>query len=77
MPREKKYTKTVAVRLTKDEWELIAYALLKHNHKNPSEFMRSALSIKLALIEDELRQDGKKAAAKARREAKKAANVNA
>jgi hypothetical protein len=78
MPREKKYTKTIAVRVTAEEWECIRYAMQRDNLKNPTEFVRRALEVRFRVLTDAIADEAKRAEARAKREAKKAAaNVNA
>jgi len=77
MPREKKYTKTIAVRVTKEEWELIEFAMIRDGLKNPTAFMRGELDVAFRALRQSVIQAEKRAEARARREAKKAANVNA
>ena len=77
MPREKKYTKTIAVRVTPEEWELVQYAVRTSTHANPSAFLRFELENAFKIMRVAKAQAEKRAEARARREAKKAANVNA
>ena len=77
MPREKKYTRTIAVRVTEEEWELVQYAVRTNAHANPSAFLRFELENSFRIMRVMKAQDVKRAEAKAKREAKKAANVNA
>ena len=77
MPREKKYTRTIAVRVTEEEWELVQYAVRNNAHANPSAFLRFELENSFKIMRVMKAQDVKRAEAKAKREAKKAANVNA
>jgi len=77
--RQQKYTKTIAVRGTEDEWKCIQYALKRDNLKNPSEFIRRALEVRFRVLTDAIADEAKREEARARRAAKKAeaANVNA
>jgi hypothetical protein len=77
MPREKKYTRTVAVRLTEEEWELVQLAIRSDRLKNPTEYIRQELVHRFAILRVYKASEEKKAASKAKREAKKAANANA
>jgi Arc/MetJ family transcription regulator len=73
MPREKKYTKTIAFRVTAEEWELIAYAMERYRFKNPSTFVRNAVEDTFARLATSVAEDRKLEAARAKRAAKKAA----
>ena len=76
--RQQKYTKTIAVRVTAEEWECIRYAMQRDNLKNPTEFVRRALEVRFRVLTDAIAAEAKRAEARAKREAKKAAaNVNA
>jgi hypothetical protein len=76
--RQQKYTKTIAVRVTAEEWECIQYALKRDNLKNPSEFIRRALEVRFRVLTDAIADEAKRAEARAKREARKAAaDVNA
>ena len=78
MPREKKYTKTIAFRVTAEEWELIAYAMQRYQFNNPSTFVRHDLQATFGMLAVMLEDDRKREEARAKRAAKKAAaNVNA
>ena len=74
MPREKKYTKTIAFRVTAEEWELIAYAMQRYQFKNPSTFVRHDLQATFGMLAVMLEDDRKREEARAKRAAKKAAN---
>lgn len=76
--RQQKYTKTIAVRVTAEEWECIRYAMQRDNLKNPTEFVRRALEVRFRVLIDAIADEAKRAEARAKREARKAAaNVNA
>ena len=76
--RQQKYTKTIAVRVTEDEWQCIQYALKRDNLKNPTEFVRRALEVRFRVLTDAIADEAKRAEARAKREARKAAaDVNA
>lgn len=76
MPREKKYTKTIAVRITAEEWELITFSMSRDGFKNPSTFLRYELDNTFAALRESLSQANKRREAAERRAAKKAADVN-
>ena len=80
--RQQKYTKTIALRVTAEEWECIRYAMQRDNLKNPTEFVRRALEVRFRVLTDAIadetkREAAKRAEARAKRLAKKAANVSA
>jgi len=75
--RQQKYTKTIAVRVTEDEWKCIQYAMQRDGLKNPTEFVRRALEVRFRVLIDAIADEAKREVARARRAAKKAANVNA
>ena len=50
MAREKKYVKTVAVRLTDAEWEKVQAAMAAGKHKNPTEVFRAWIAPALAQV---------------------------
>lgn len=71
--REKKYTRTVAVRVTEEEWQLIEYAMKVDGHTKPSTWVRNALSNEFGTLRIMRAQDAKRAEAAAKRAANKAA----
>ena len=75
--REKKYTKTIAVRVTQEEWELIEFAMIRDGLKNPTKFLRKELELAFRALRQSVIQAEKRREAAERRAAKKAANVNA
>lgn len=76
--REKKYTRTVAFRVTAEEWELIQQDMANDGHTKPSTWLRSKLERDFIILRVVREQDAKRAEAAAKRAAKKAAaNVNA
>lgn len=76
--RQQKYIKTIAVRVTAEEWDCIRYAMQRDNLKNPTEFVRRALAVRFMVLTDAIAAEAKRAEARAKREAKKAAaDVNA
>jgi len=77
MPREKKYTRTIAVRVTQEEWDLILFDLERKGWDKPTAWLRHVITGRLAMTAIDRRDAIKKAEAKAKRDAKKAANVNA
>ena len=78
MPREKKYTRTVAFRVTAEEWELIQQDMAYKGHVKPSAWVRAELAPVFDVIRMVNAEQAKKAEAAAKRAAKKAAaNVNA
>ena len=78
MPREKKYTKTIAFRITADEWELIEQDMVYKGCAKPSAWVRGELAPVFDIIRMVNAEEAKKAEARAKRAAKKAAaNVNA
>lgn len=78
MPREKKYTRTVAFRVTAEEWELILQDMAYKGHGKPSAWVRAELAPVFDVIRLVNAEDAKRAEAAAKRAAKKAAaNVNA
>lgn len=73
-----KYTKTIAVRVTEDEWKCIQYAMQRDGLKNPTEFVRRALEVRFRVLTEAIADEAKREEARARRAAKKAAvDVNA
>lgn len=78
MPREQKYTRTVAFRVTAEEWELIQQDMAYKGHTKPSAWVRAELAPVFDVIRMVNADQAKKAEAAAKRAAKKAAtNVNA
>jgi len=78
MPREMKYTKTIAVRVTQEEWELIEFAMIRDGFKNPTVFMRNVLTDEFrALRQSVIAAEKRKEAADRRAAKKAAADVNA
>ena len=76
MPREKKYTKTIAFRVTAEEWELIEHGMKRAGHTKSSTWMREVLMTELqALAVSKIKAD-KLAEAAARRAARKAQVTN-
>lgn len=71
--REKKYTRTVAFRVTEDEWQLIEYAMKVDGHTKPSAWVRTALINEFMTLRAMRAQDAKRAEAAAKRAANKAA----
>ena len=72
--RSPKYTKTVAVRVTAEEWELIEFAMIRDGLKNPTAFIRGELKHTFSALRQSVIQAEKRREAAARRAAKKAAN---
>ena len=78
MPREKKYTKTIAFRVTAEEWELIVADMTDKGYKKASDWVRGELAEQLHYLRDRREANAKRAEAAAKRAAKKAAaNVSA
>ena len=76
--REKKYTKTIAVRVTQQEWDCIQYAMQRDGLQSPTDFIRRALEVRFRVLTDAIADEVKRAEARAKRLAKKAAtDVNA
>ena len=73
MPREKKYTKTIAFRITADEWDLIVAGMKVDGISTPSKFIRKELDLTFKTLRLVKEQDEKREAAAAKRAAKKAA----
>ena len=67
MPREKKYTKTIAFRVTAEEWELIATGMKVDNISTPSKFIRKELDLTFNTLRLIKEQDAKREAAAAKR----------
>ena len=74
MAREKTYTRTIAVRVTDEEWDLILFELERKGWTKPTQWMRHVITGRLALTAIDRKDALKKAEAKAKRDAKKAAN---
>ena len=92
MPREKKYTKTIAVRVTQEEWELIEYDVYQRGYESATDWLRWVIDGRIQLAQADRKrknkknelfaqyqrqQQAKRDAAAAKRAAKKAGNVNA
>jgi len=77
MPREKKYTRTIAVRVTAEEWEIIEFAMIRDGFQNPTAVMRKVLENPLDYWREEFEKAAKRALAKTKRDAKKAADADA
>ena len=76
--REKKYTRTIAVRVTQQEWDCIQYAMQRDGLQSPTDFIRRALEVRFRVLTDAIADETKRAEARAKRLAKKAAaDVNA
>ena len=73
MPREKKYTKTIAFRVTAEEYELIEQDMAYKACKTPSVWVRGELAPVFEIIRMVNAENAKKAEARAKRAAKKAA----
>ena len=73
MPREKKYTKTIAFRVTEYEWQLIQYAMKVNEYAKPSAWIRNALKVEFVNLQNLRQQEAKRAEAAAKRAHKKAA----
>ena len=43
VPREKTYTRTIAVRVTAEEWEFIEFAMSHDGHANPTAYLRQLM----------------------------------
>lgn len=67
MPREKKYTKTIAFRITAEEWELIEQDMVHKNCAKPSTWVRGELAPVFDVIRMVNAEEAKKAAARAKR----------
>jgi hypothetical protein len=74
MPREKKYTRTIAFRVTEEEWELLLEDMAYKSHPRPSSWVRAELKPVFDMIKLVKAEDAKRAEAKAKRAAKKQAN---
>ena len=72
MPREKKYTKTIAFRVTEYEWQLIQYAMKVNEYAKPSAWIRNALKVEFVNLQNLRQQEAKRAEAASKRIAKKA-----
>ena len=78
MPREKKYTKTIAFRITTEEWELIEHGMIMDGCHKPSDFIRKELLNTFNVLRAHRDAAARKAEFAAKRAAKKAAaNANA
>ena len=78
MPREKKYTKTIAFRVTAEEAQMIDELMVERNVRTPSAWLRLELAPVFEVHQMVKQEEAKRAEAKAKRAAKKtAANVNA
>lgn len=77
MPREKKYTRTIAVRVTAEEYEFIEYAMNHDGHANATAYLRQLIEQNKRSLWISWAQEKKRLEAKAKREAKKAADANA
>jgi hypothetical protein len=69
-----KYTKTIAVRVTQEEWELIEFAMIRDGLKNPTVFMRNVLTDEFRALRQSVIAAEKRKEAAERRAAKKATN---
>jgi hypothetical protein len=69
-----KYTKTIAVRVTQEEWELIEFAMIRDGLKNPTVFMRNVLTSEFRALRQSVIAAEKRKEAADRRAAKKATN---
>ena len=74
MAREKTYTRTIAVRVTAEEWEFIEYAMAHDGHANPTAYLRQLMMQNRVALNLSWQQERKRREAAARRAAKKAAN---
>ena len=74
MPREKKYARTVAIRVTAEEWQLIEFAMTADKLASPTIWMRRELEPFFSYWRDEYEKAARRNAAKAKRAAKKAAS---
>ncbi len=74
MPREKKYTKTIAFRVTAEEWELLMEDMNLKELSSPSKWVRAELKPVFDVIRLVKEQDAKRMEARAKRVAKKAGN---
>jgi hypothetical protein len=77
MPREQKYTKTIAVRVTQEEWKLILFAMERDGHANATAYLRQLITEDGRALHLSWIQAQKRIEAAERRAAKKAADVNA
>ena len=77
MPREKKYTRTIAVQVTQEEWKLILYAMERDGHANATAYLRQLITDDGRALHLSWIQAQKRIEAQARRAAKKAADANA
>ncbi len=77
MPREKNYTRTIAFRVTTEEWELLMEDMNLKELSSPSKWVRAELKPVFNVIRLVKEQDAKREAAAAKRAAKKAASNGA
>lgn len=75
--RTKRFTKTVAFRLTQDEYELLEWVSAYNGDKNVSETVRVVLADRLDMWRTMRTNEVKKLEAAAKRAAKKVANIDA
>lgn len=75
--REKKYARTVAIRVTAEEWQLIEYAMIRDGLGSPTAFIREELKDTFSALRQSVIQAEKRREAANRRAAKKAANGDA
>lgn len=73
--REKKYTRTIAVRVTDEEMQLIAFALQTDGLKNTTAYMRVLIERDAKILRAAYEQDQKRKAAAEKRAATKAAKA--
>lgn len=71
--REKKYTRTIAVRVTAEEMQLIEFALQSDGHKNTTAYMRELIERDGRILRAVYEQNQKRKAAAEKRAATKAA----
>ena len=74
MPREKKYTKTIAFRITAEEWALIEQDMVHKDCAKPSTWVRGELAPVFDVLRIVNEQAAKREEARAKRAAKKAGN---
>ena len=72
--REKKYARTVAIRVTAEEWQIIEFAMTADKLASPTAWMRRELEPFFSYWRKEYEEAAKREAARAKRAAKKAAN---
>lgn len=68
------YARTIAVRVTAEEWQLIEYAMIRDGLESPTAFIREELKDTFSALRQSVIQAEKRREAAARRAAKKAAN---